>query len=801
MKTIYTIIVLLFCSWGAYADGKTDANVFGHIVDSKTGEHLPFVPIQVKGTNIGANTDQSGHYFIKNLPLGEQTIIVSALGYAQSEYKIQVRKNTSLEVNISLSPAALSLAEVVVSSSRLESAQRKSPVAINSISPKAISSTSSSRLSECIAFTPGLRIETDCQNCGFTQLRMNGLKGEYTQILIDGKPIFSGTASVYGLEQIPTTMIDRIEIVKGGGSALFGSSAIAGSVNILTKEPLKNTWEISTTLGAFSKETVDKGASFNTSVVNDDLTNGLFIFGMVKERDSFDKDGDSFSELPTLKNTGLGIRAFQKLPHRVKVGIEYHHLKEFRRGGNLLEATPHLADIAEMLTHNINGGMLSAEYLSDNKRHKLAVFTSMQHLYRDSYYGGGGDMSGYGLTKDVASSLGVHYTGSFNHWKHLPSTFTVGTERNLAKVNDSKNGYINSLGENIPKTTIANQQNTTYAAFVQANTELFERAKLQVGLRADSYSIKDKEGGAANFSGTEFTPSASLLISWDEHEHLQTRISYANGFRAPQLFSEDLHVNLQGAQRVERRLSPNLKVEKSHSITGSITYTFEHLAFPMQVSVDGFYTSIENPFHDVFKETNADGVKIVEKGNAAGAKVYGSNIEAKLMLSNRSSVEGGVTLQSSKYNQQTQWGEQNENKSFHMLKSPNTYGYLLGTIGISQRLTFSANATITGPMQVAHIGVSPSTTNPEELEALQKGWVIAGEQLKTSPTFFDLGAKLSYEFNLSGSSIVTLDAGLKNVLNSYQNDFDRGKFRDSNYIYGPGTPRLYYVSIKFGNIN
>jgi outer membrane receptor for ferrienterochelin and colicins len=88
-------------------------------------------------------------------------------------------------------------------------------------------------LSEGLSFSPGLRIENDCQNCGFSQVRMNGMEGPYSQILINSHPIFSGLAGVYGLELIPTNMIERIEVVRGGGSALYGSNAIAGTINII----------------------------------------------------------------------------------------------------------------------------------------------------------------------------------------------------------------------------------------------------------------------------------------------------------------------------------------------------------------------------------------------------------------------------------------------------------------------------------------------------------------------------------------------------------------------------------------
>ena len=116
---------------------------------------------------------------------------------------------------------------------------------MNITSGKLFSAVGSSTLSESMNFTPGLRIENNCGNCAVTQLRINGLEGHYSQILLDSRPIFSSLATVYGLDQLPVSMIERVEVVRGGGSALYGANAIGGVVNIITKEPLYNTLNVS----------------------------------------------------------------------------------------------------------------------------------------------------------------------------------------------------------------------------------------------------------------------------------------------------------------------------------------------------------------------------------------------------------------------------------------------------------------------------------------------------------------------------------------------------------------------------
>jgi outer membrane receptor for ferrienterochelin and colicins len=240
-KYIFFVVgaVCLLLSSTVYAEDlkSTDANIVGHVIEKGTGEHLPYMTVSLKGTTIGTMTDATGHYFLKNLPEGEFTLSVSAVGYKSQERKVVLKRGKTLEENFELEEDMVALDGVVVTANRNETARRLAPTLVKVVTPKLFEQTNSHTLSQGLAFQPGVRVETDCQNCGYSQVRINGLDGKYTQILIDSRPIFSSLAGVYGLEQIPANMIERVEVVRGGGSALFGSSAIAGTVNIITKEP------------------------------------------------------------------------------------------------------------------------------------------------------------------------------------------------------------------------------------------------------------------------------------------------------------------------------------------------------------------------------------------------------------------------------------------------------------------------------------------------------------------------------------------------------------------------------------
>ena len=150
---------------------------------------------------------------LTNLPVGTHTVRAQALGFKPQEKEITIKEGETVEVNFNLEEDILGLDEIVVTADRSEMKRTESVTIVNTLSPKLFSSAQSIALIEGLTFSPGLRIENNCQNCGFSQVRMNGMEGPYSQILINSRPIFSGLAGVYGLELIPTNMIERIEVV------------------------------------------------------------------------------------------------------------------------------------------------------------------------------------------------------------------------------------------------------------------------------------------------------------------------------------------------------------------------------------------------------------------------------------------------------------------------------------------------------------------------------------------------------------------------------------------------------------
>ena len=249
----------------------TDAHIHGHVIDKATGEHLPYIVVMLKGTTIGVTTEHTGHYMIRNLPEGSFTVEVSAIGYKTQTRDIQIPRGRSYEVNFTLEEDHVQIDGVIVSATRSETTRKMSPTLVNVVGMDTYNRTNATTVAQGLSFQPGVRVENNCQNCGFQQVRINGLDGQYTQILIDSRPIFSSLAGVYGIEQLPANMVDRVEVMRGGGSALFGSSAIAGTINIITKEPVRNSAAIShTTTSIGGSSAFHNTTDINASIVSED---------------------------------------------------------------------------------------------------------------------------------------------------------------------------------------------------------------------------------------------------------------------------------------------------------------------------------------------------------------------------------------------------------------------------------------------------------------------------------------------------------------------------------------------------
>ena len=743
----------------------SDAHIAGHVLDAHTGEHLSFVNVQVKGTALGCLTDESGHFYLKNLPEGELTIVFSMIGYEKEERTLHLHRDTLIEMNVEIAETSFMIDNVVVTANKYETKQKEVATIVNVISPLIIESTTSNTMADVLNFQTGLRVEETCSNCGVPQIRINGLEGQYTQILMDSRPIFSSLASVYGLEQLPAGMIDRIEVIRGGGSALYGANAIAGVVNIITKEPSRNFFNVNHTTAFTQSGTYDINTAMNASVVSENQKAGIFLFGVQRNREQYDRDHDGYSDIPLLNSTTAGFRSFFKTSDYSKLTAEYHHTTEYRRGGYGIDSVqPHESPLTEQLRHNIDAATLKWDmYTADNK-HFLSAYTSFQHIGRHSYFGTNYNPNAYGKSTDIVSVTGAQYRFSYPcGW--MNADLSAGAEYSYNQLRDQILGY--------------NRNTLQYVhlggGYVQ-NEWKNKYLSVLVGGRLEQHSLLDKPifSPRANVRYTPFanrqSPVADLIL----------RLSYASGYRAPQIYEEDLHVGAVGGEVSLISLAEDLRPEYSHSVSGSIDMYKRLGKWDLNLTLEGFFTQLNDVFTLVENGHDAQGNLLLTRTNASGARVAGLNVEAKVGYGHLLTFQAGYTYNHSRYIQPEQWSENpNITPQRRMFRTPDHYGYFLCNIEPIKHFHIVTNGKVTGSMLVQHFA----------------GYVPEDEEVET-PVFFEWDVKLCYDIPIYKHYTLEINAGVKNLLDHFQSDIDQGMDRDAGYIYGPAAPRTYFVGIN-----
>lgn len=789
MKKTLLGLILLCISLLSFKNEEEDKIVIKGTVSCENIA-LPFASVWIKGTTIGTSTDNDGTFSFSEIPDGTYTIQTQTVGYTMESMLITVKNGQTKDIHFKLKEDAIGLEQIVVTADRNERSRKNAPIVVSSLSPQLLISTQSNVLSDGLSFCPGLRVENDCQNCGFTQVRMNGMEGAYSQILINSRPIFSGLAGVYGLEMIPSNMIERIEVTRGGGSALFGGNAIGGTINLITKDPINNSFEVGLSnniIGVGLKDSDgtanDYNANFNTSIVSESRKTGMSIFGFYRNKESFDANNDGFTEVLRLKNTTVGAKIYHRFGMKSKISADFYTISESRRGGDQLDKIEHEALLAESVKNNILTASTDYElYLSEDSH--FSAYVAGQKVDRDSYYGANQTLNSYGKTKDFTFNTGLQFKSSFDN-----SKIVTGMELNGGILEDTKLGYYDiNTKKHLENSTIADQESYTLGSFVQYEYQIM-RLKASAGVRYDRYQIQDNVAKTKDVKGNVVSPRVNLL--YDVAKNIQARISYSQGYRAPQIFDEDLHIEASGARTVSHINSKDLVQETSYSYTASIDYTKETDDYKLQFLSEAFYTKLNNPFVKHIGDIDDNGLVVFTRENAkSGASVQGINFEFNLALGRKIILKSGYTLQKSEYEEAQDYYI----KKF--LRTPDSYGFFSLDYKITKQFNISATGTYTGEMLLPYHGpklAAGITDDKKKSEAMDKGIV------NTSETFFDLGFKASYTFKLEDADL-QIYSGVKNVFNSYQSDFDIGVDRDPSYVYGPINPRIIYFGIKIGNI-
>ena len=756
----YFLSMLLIVSTLLVQAQSADTNLSGHVIDKETGEHIPFYIVTIPSLKVGTTTDASGHFVLRHLKPGEYVVEASYTGYVTERRTVSLKAGQTTELNFEVAPDAMMLDQVVVTGSKSELKRRHSPALVSVVDDRLFRLVDAPSLADGLCYQPGVRVENDCQNCGFTQVRINGLDGHYSQILMNSRPVFSALAGVYGLEQIPANMIDRVEVMRGGGSALFGSSAIGGTVNIITKDPTANYAEVSHTLMSMGiSGALDNNTTFNASVVGHNNEIGLTVYGQSRSRDGYDHDGDGFTEVPELKSQTLGARSNMRFTSDTRLNVEYHATHEYRLGGDDLDNPPHMAMVAEQVEHNNHGGEVAFDWWSGERDRHFNVFTALQSIRRKSYYGSDMDPDAYGRTNDLTATAGAQWTQSFRKVLFMPAEFIGGVEYSHNYLHDITVGYDHDISQKV----------NIYSAYAQ-NEWRTDRWGFLIGARLDKHSMIHNP-----------IVSPRVNIRFNPSDRMNFRLSYSTGFRSPQAYDEDFHIAIVGGERLVTILAPDLKQESSNSVSASADFYQRFGDVQDNLMIEGFYTDLRDVFAlRLLDHTDANGNAVQERYNGGGARVAGVNAELRLVWP-KWMIQLGATWQSSRYKQLEYWSEDPEVAPVKkMFRTPDVYGFFTASYNITKAFTASVSGTYTGSMLVQHLAGSGTPV----------------DKAVNTPRFFDANAKLSYELKVYKTACLEFSAGIMNIFNSYQRDFDQGSLRDSGYIYGPSTPRSLMAGIK-----
>lgn len=732
----------------AAADPGRNCCIEGTVTETQ-GRTLGGATIVVVETGLTVTTDEDGFYCIEGLAPGFYNLEISSADYAHQHIEtVKVDAGTTSVVNIRLMPQYRR--EIVVTGTRSEKRLDEVPVRTELISRDAIEASGSRTLADAVEFTTGVRVENDCQNCNFSQIRLLGLDGAYSQILIDGQPVLSSLAAVYGIEHIPARMIDRIEVVKGGGSAIYGPGAVAGVINVIPRTPMENGGSAQVSYQGMDGE---PGYSFDAGVdmVTDDGQTAVSLFGQLDNQEAVDVDGDGFSDVGERSFNSFGARLNRfALDGDARFALDYSHTYEDRRGGDNLDLPEFMAEIAESIQSTRDAASASWMHVP-SRRFDYRLNVSYAYTDRDTYYGAGMDPNAYGSSTNpllVIDSQFSHHLGDHEvDW---------GLQYTSDGLEDEQPAYDRFLDETY----------TNVGLFLQDDWHIGEHWELVAGARVDDHSEVDS-----------MIASPRVALKWDPSSEFTARASFATGFRAPQIFDEDLHITQVGGEGQIIRNDPDLKEESSRTLTLGVEWTPTFQVGNGLVELNLFDTDIDDLFFVSEDDDPATEEQEFTRINFGRARVAGAEFNVGYGIGEKFVADAGFVVQSARSDEpDPDFGE----RDFY--RTPENYGVLSLQWNNPRFVDLFVGAKYTGSMKVPHYA----------------GY-IEEDVLEITDSFLTFDASVSRAFDLceGAHTSLVLTLGMKNITDEYQEDLDMGPDRDAGYVYGPRFPRTFYTSVKF----
>lgn len=739
-------IALLLGASALFAQTAADLTLSGRVVDD-LGAPVGGAVIEAPDAKRRTLTDGDGEFRLKGLSAGSLRLVIlpptPSLAGGEEIVTVTVDRDNRIELVLSPPQTGDVFESVVVTGSGTESLLKDAPVRTELITSDLVDDQVKTTLTEALTATvPGVRVENNCANCGTNAVRINGLEGGYTQILEDSLPSYSGVQSIYGLDQMPTAFIEQVEIVKGGASALYGPNAVAGVINLISKEPRDYYFRLDAQTGWHrGRPETQYGAASQLVELPGGFSADLHYRGI--HRTHIDRDRDGFTEFPKRDLQSGGGSLYKRFfDGAAQLRITGVTADEFRRGGSQLDQRPEDTQVTEQLLSGRS--LVGARWqhsVSPNTFYSLS--SSFSYLGRSSYYGADFDPNAYGATRNplwvsdlqVGHAKGRHTVlGGFQYWREF--------------VDDTIPAYNRSLDDLF----------TNAGMYVQDEIRLSPQLVVIGGLRADKSNVVEN---------WIFSPRAS--VKYGITQNLSLRAGVSTGFRAPVVFDEDLHIALVGGEGFIIERSPELREERSLSFLGGLDYVGEVAGRRYSIGANFFSTSLDN--NHQLEEEEVDGFRRLVRVNGAGSYVRGVDLNANFDITSRLRFRSGMTFQTARFLEpEPQFG------SLDFFRAPNRYGFVGADLDLPNEWEVIFTGDYTGSMLVPHYA-----------------GFIPEDRLETTRSFFVPSFVVSKMLRPSERVAMRWYLSARNVTDTFQQDIDQGPLRDVTYFYGPAQMRQFTI--------
>lgn len=598
-----TLILILFIITPSFIFSQY--NISGSVVSNKN-EKISFANIFDSITKTGSAADFKGE-FNYNTSSTKVFLFVSAIGYQTKRLFIELNKDTVL--NIALNELA-NLDEVVVSVTLTAISKRESPISIEVYTSKFLEKIPVSGLFEATQNINGVRPQLNCAVCNTGDIHINGMEGPYTMITIDGMPLVGGLSSVYGLQGIPTSLIQQMEVVKGPASTLYGSQAVGGLINVITKTAEEAPeFSFGTNISTWRESQTDFSVKYSLG-----KTTANFGVDYFNSTLPIDKNGDNFTDI-TLQNR---ISLFNKIDFKRKKNREasllMRYMYEDRWGGEMQwDETFRGGDSIYGESIYTNRIELVGKYELPTKEHLMLSGSYSNHI-QNSFYG----ETSYNALQQIGFGQLV-WNKQLNLKNHIVSGLVARYE--FYDDNTFATQSVDSLAPD-------NEPTVDFypGIFVQNSTDVNEKLQLLSGIRFDYH----------NKHRLIFTPR--LNFKYSPTSKFTARLGYGNGFRVVNVFTED-HAALTGARTVE--ISNQLDPERSHNVNLNLEKRINTKWSYITLDASAFYTYFSNK---IIPDYETDVNKIIYNNLLGNAVSKGVSLNAKFLFEFPLTVNLGATL-------------------------------------------------------------------------------------------------------------------------------------------------------------